>query len=432
MSGAFAELFVSLGIKGSEKTLSVLSSVKTGMGGIRDTSLAAKAAILATIYAIEKMASGSANFGYNIQNLATYLDIGTKSLQQWRYAALQAGISNDEFDRSALSIKQHIKEANAKNHILPDGSAILAQETHFDFSKKFKINDILPALLEFARNKKYSNDVIETILEGWGLTPTEISQAIKGKFSAANLKNADILSGKEIGSLSNTKVEFGLIEQKAKMFMGHFTAEHGEDAVKNLNNMESAFLRIATDLDKISTKIGVFRIIGQAFQGWNQILNSVADDICESRIIDIRNDLENWILPTPEENKKLFSDIQQAAKINLALKQIDNMHPMNDFLDSSKNHLLSGYGEAKTDLSQMFFGKNKNDWQNQLNNLFDYKNIVPSQMPMMNQTGNDVTINQNISFQHPGVDAGRTKSDLESVSRQYVAALRSQQTGRVT
>lgn len=419
MSGAFAELFVSLGIKGSEKTLNVLSTVKTGMGGIRDVSLEAKAAILAAIYALEKMTMGAANSGYEIKSLATYLDIGTKSLQQWRYAALQAGISNQEFDQSAKAVQNNIKQFAASQK-LPTGSDIIAQETHFKFSDKFKVDDIFPKLLEFARNKKYSRENIETILEAWGLTPNEISQAIIGKFTTANLNKAPILKDNELSKLSNITVEWANLEAKVKLFMAHLTAKDGEEAVKNLNHMADSVFRIANDIERISTKLGVFKIFGDALNGWDMLLGGVADAIEGKR--DKNNALENAILPSPGETNKLFSDINSQYKLENSLpKNTPYFDPFENFLGGSINNIFSGF---KSTSENLFSGFKEA--------VFDLNHLVAPSLPSrysLPESKTTNTVNQNITFQHPGIDAHRTKEDI---SKHVIAALRMIPQGRPT
>lgn len=416
MSGAFAELFVSLGIKGSEKTLNVLSSVKTGMGGIRDTSLAAKAAILAAVYALEKMTMGAANTGYDIKTLSTYLDIGTKSLQQWQYAALAAGISNDEFNQSAKAIHQHIKDY-AGGGALPKGSMSLAQETKFKFTNNFKVDDILPKLLEFAKNKKYSRENVENILEGWGLTPTEISKAIEGKFSAANVSSQPFIKESELNSLSNVKVDWDKLEAKVKRFMMHLTAKDGADAVKNLNQMADSFFRIANDIERISTKLGFFKLINDAFSGWDKILGAVADGIEGKR--DRKNDFENWVLPTDEENKKFVEDMRSAYKLN---KIMPNNDPLDNILGSASQSIFSGFKSTTGDLFSGFKEA-----------IFDLNRLVVPSLPSRYSLEEpkkviNNNINQTISFQ-PGTDIDKAKHDI---SRHIVAAIRSADNGRIT
>lgn len=410
-----SELFISLGIKGSEKTLNVLSNVKVGLGNIIDTSLAAKAAILAAVYALEQLTTGAAQDGLELQNLSTYIEVGTKSLQQWRNAALQAGISNKEFDQSAKSIHDRIKDFEGFNHVLPDGSYVFAEETHFDFGKKFKVDDILPKLLEFARNKKYSRSQIEKILEQWGLTPNEISQAILGKFSGANLKNGDILSGKEINKLSNVSIEWGLLENKVKMFIRHLTAKDGEEAVKNLSKMADALFRIANDLERISTKLGVFKLIGTMFHGWDMILGTAADALEGKR--DKKNQLENLLLPSDEENRQLFNDIRKSYQLESGFQKIISMNPIQDFFTQTGKNLLSGFHEFKSDASNF--------------SLFN-NNPTPSRFNLQDNP-NNININQHLTFQNPGTDATKVMDiHSKSVGHAVAQATRNINHSRVT
>ena len=412
-----AELFVSLGIKGSEKTLNVLSNVKVGMGSIIDTSLAAKAAILAVVYALEQLTTGAAQDGAHLKNLSTYLNMSVESLQKWNYAAQQGNISNQEFEQSLGSIQQKIKDFQVK-HTLPDGSYVIAQETGFNFQGKFGINEILPKLLEFSQNKKYSREKIEEILGGWGLTPNEIGAAINGIFSAANLKNAPILKTGEVDTLSRVNVEWKNLETKVKMFVAHLTAKDGEEAVKNLSKMADALFRIANDLERISTKLGLFKLIGTMFHGWDMILGVTADALEGKR--DRTNDLENLILPSNEEAKKNINDLIMLNKAQKYLPTISDplatgLYGLGDFLGSSGKNLYSGFKEAILDLDR-----------------FKLTGPGNSRFSLQEQP-NNIHINQHLTFQNPGTDATKVMDiHSKSVGHAVAQATRNINQSRVT
>ncbi len=409
-----AELFVSLGVKGSEKTLNVFANVRAGIGGIIDTSLAAKAAILAMVYALEQLTTGAAQDGAHLKNLATYLNMSTESLQKWTYAAQQGNVSTQEFEQSLGSIQQKIKDFQVK-HTLPDGSYIFAQETGFDFKKKFGINDLLPKLLEFSQNKKYSREKIEEVLGGWGLTSNEIGAAINGIFNTASLKTAPFLKSGEVNTLSKINVDWKNLETKVKMFIAHLTAKDGEEAVKNISKMADSFFRIANDVERISAKLGVFKILGTMFKGWEMILGVTADALEGKR--DKKNQLENLLLPSPEENKQLFNDILSANKLENVFKTANSMTPISDFFGSTGKNISSGLREAFSDASKF--------------SLFN-NNPTPSRFNLQDHP-NNININQHLTFQNPGTDAAKVMDiHSKSVSHAVAQATRNIGQSRVT
>lgn|GEM_PF-5993611 len=415
----FAELFITLGLKGSEKTLNALSSVKIGLGGIYDTALETKAAIVAVVYALEKLITGAAQDGAHLKNLSTYLNMSVESLQKWNYAAQQGNISNQEFEQSLGSIQQKIKDFQVK-HTLPDGSYVIAQETGFNFQGKFGINEILPKLLEFSQNKKYSREKIEEILAGWGLTPNEIGAAINGIFSAANLKNAPILKSGEIDTLSRVNVEWKNLETKVKMFVAHLTAKDGEEAVKNLSKMADALFRIANDLERISTKLGLFKLIGTMFHGWDMILGTAADALEGKR--DKNNQLENLLLPSDTENNKLFNDILLDYKTQKYLPTLSDplstgLYGLGNFLGATGKNIYSGLKEAVLDLDRFKLTGPGNS----------------SSRFSLQEQPNNIHINQHLTFQNPGTDATKVMDiHSKSVGHAVAQAKRNINQSRVT
>ena len=103
-------MFVSLGVKGADKTIDAFAKVGTGIKNVATESLAAKAGIIGATYALEQFMSNAATRGTDLSNLSTYLGISTKQLQQWQYAAQQAGESGEEFTSSLKSVYDKVAQ----------------------------------------------------------------------------------------------------------------------------------------------------------------------------------------------------------------------------------------------------------------------------------------------------------------------------------
>ena len=383
-----ADLFVTLGVKGSEKTVEAFAKVKSGLGEIASTSLETKAAILGAVYALEQLTAGAAQRGAHLENLAAYLETDTKFLQQWSYAAQQGSISNEEFEGTLVSIQNKIKAYRA-NEALPKGSAIFAQETGFDFTKNFKLEDIFPKLLEFAKNTQYSKENIETILEAWGFTPNEIGAAFKDKFKEANVGAAPFISNKENSQLAKVNVEWENLETKVKMFIGHLTAKDGEEAVNNLSKMADSVFRIANDIERIATKLGIFKLIGESFEGWDTILDFVANKL------EGNKNTQEKSLAAQEQLDNLQQNLENKKRRN----NLENFFPSQ--LNDLKSNIYDNFKRLNVPVENYGF----TDYSQGILKLFD-RSITPP-VPYNQNLGSqpqNININQNLNFQHPGTE----------------------------
>ena len=90
------ELFVNIGIKGTEKTIQALGNVKSGLGAVASTSLEVKAAIIGAIYALERLISTSADMGMSLANFKILFGNSTKELQQFQNAGREVGLTFEE------------------------------------------------------------------------------------------------------------------------------------------------------------------------------------------------------------------------------------------------------------------------------------------------------------------------------------------------
>src|SRR5882672_10104653 len=99
------DLYVNLGIKGSDKTVGQIEDTKKGMGELKSMSLEAKAAILAVAYGFEQMMSQSSRFGTHLSNLSTYLGLPPKILQQYIWAGKQTGIAKEQIEGTFKSLE---------------------------------------------------------------------------------------------------------------------------------------------------------------------------------------------------------------------------------------------------------------------------------------------------------------------------------------
>lgn len=277
---SIGEFFVNLGVKGSEKTLGALTSVKTGISGLADVSLEAKAAILATVYALERLMSGTAKTGTNISNFNSLTGISGKTLQQYQYAAAQVGISNEEMASSFKSV-QNVMTAMRFNKGAPEGMAMLtgALGGKFDPNRaKTDTEYVMKKLQEYFNIEK---DIGKRNLVGksFGLGEGTMAAMSRNAFKPETLSKAPVFSDKEVSQLDRVNAAFSNLGIKVQMAVGHFTALHGGQLVKDLTIIVDKVIHLTTAFIKMADTIKLFEGIGKIFEGWAKIFEVITDGV---------------------------------------------------------------------------------------------------------------------------------------------------------
>lgn len=290
-----ADLWVSLGIRGSEKTVSSLSNVNKGLGEIASTSLAVKAAVLGAIYGLERLLSHSANQGLSLSNFATITGESTKQLQQWQYAAQQAGASAEEFNASFKGIREHLTDIKF-NEGIQKYAGVLSQAVGFDINKAKDAKTgeyyVLGQLQKLAHTGM-EKAVIERIAKAFGVNSENMLAGLfKGVYNEKNFSKAPFYDDKEIKKLSEAKIAMLNLSQSIDMAFGRFFSKYAPQFIAGMQPIIASVVRLSEAFVKIGDQLGIFKYITEAFKGWEIILTNVV------KLIEKINP------GTPEQKKK--------------------------------------------------------------------------------------------------------------------------------
>lgn len=259
-----AELFVGLGVKGADQAGKALGGVKTGLGEVKSMSLEAKAAIVGVVYALERMMTQSAQMGTGLLNFNQLTGIGAKELQQWQYAARQAGVSADEMTGSLKAVQ------NSMTNMLlgkgaPEGMAMLANKVGFDPARARDTLYVMQQLQKFAQS--VPKDVGNNMLKSFGLGEGTISAMRRNVFTPDTFAKAPVYGDKEVSQLDKVNVAWGNLGQKIQMAFGHFTSKHGMELVADLSKITTEVVKLADALTTLAEKSKVFAFIGKLIEG---------------------------------------------------------------------------------------------------------------------------------------------------------------------
>lgn len=271
------ELFVNLGIKGTEKTVGALGSVKKGLGEVSSMSLEAKAGILAVLYGLEQMAAASGATGTGLTNFAALTGLSMKSLQQWEYAARQAGVSSEEFTGSLKAVQ------NSMSNMLlgkgaPEGMQMVAKAVGgIDINKVRDTYYMMGKLQEAAQ--KLPKDVGNNMLKSFGLSEGVIAAMRRNSFNPETMQKAPKYSDKEIDSLNKSNIAWSNLGQKIEMAFGHFNAKHGQTIVNDISKITDKVFILVEAFSRLADKLKVFSVIGKVFEGWGLIFDAVGSGV---------------------------------------------------------------------------------------------------------------------------------------------------------
>ncbi len=270
------DLFLTIGLKGNEKTISALKDTKVQISDIGSNALAAKAAIIGMMYGLERLMSNSAATGNGLLQFATYTGLSADALQKWQFAARQAGVTSDELTGSVKGVQdQMINMLLGKSH--PEGFSLVANKVGLDQNRLRDTFYVLGQLQKYAQ--VVPADIGNIALKSFGITEGTINAMRRGMFNEKVFAKAPLYSQGEIGTLSKVGVEWSNLGQRIEMAMGHLTSKHGLKLVGEISQITTQILKLVDALTTLAEKIKIFELIGMAFQGWGMILGLITDGL---------------------------------------------------------------------------------------------------------------------------------------------------------
>ena len=261
------EMFLNLGIKGTQATLGALNYVKTSIGEIGSMSFTAKAGIVGMFYAIQQFTATSAQAGTNITNFTNLIGISGQTLQQYQYAAAQVGISNDEMAGTFKNVQQ-VMTTMRFGKGAPEGMAMLMQTlnaagSNFDPNRaKTDTEYVMRKLQEYANLEK---DISKRnlVMKSFGAGENVISAMSRNTFSSANLAKAPTFSDREVSQLDKINAAWIRLGIQIKMAVGQFNAKYGMELTNSISNIIVKIEKLVMALMHIAEKFHLFEIFGK-------------------------------------------------------------------------------------------------------------------------------------------------------------------------
>lgn len=385
------ELFVNLGVKGSEKTLGALTGVKKGLGEAKSMSIEAKAAIVGAVYALERLFAASGAMGTSLTNFNALTGLSAKQLQQWQYAARQAGVANEEFTGSIKSVQ------NSMTNMLlgkgaPEGLAMVAQKVGFDPKRARDTFYVLEQLQKFARSAPA--DVGNSVLKSFGLGEGTIAAMRRNAFTPDVMSKAPTYNDSQIQALDKANIAWSNLGSKIEMAVGKFNAKHGLQLVRDISMVTDQVLKLIEAFVGLADKLKIFSVIGKVFEGWTSIFKGVSEGV------------EG--LSTPKKREELGKDVMGFFK-----EMPGVFKAMSEDLFGAPEVAPSGAGGATIVMPK---GKGIPSAS---------RSAAPQVPPLQLSPGStqNINVNQNLNFQHDGKEHKKTSDSVKKATqdafRQY-------------
>lgn len=368
------ELFLNLGVKGTEKTVGALTDVKKGLSETASMSLEAKAGIVGAIYAFEQLMAASGRAGTDLSNFNAVTGVSVQMLQQYQYAGRQVGISNETVAGSFKTL-QMAMEGAAIGKAPPAGMAQLAK-TVGGIKEDYKELAAHPEkLLQYAQ--KYAQlekniPLRNQVLKSFGLDDSMVAGLAKNAFRPDVMSKAPTYSDGEVAKLDKARAAWANLGNSIEMAIGHFNAKHGNEMVNDISKITGQVIKMVESFLKLAEVLHLFEHISEVFEGWGKIFEGVTHEVKA-----VTGDKQGVMHGLLSEAKSIGSGAYDAAKG--ALMTVGDLLP--------KTSLAPDMVSPK---APMTLGSTRNQ-------------------------NNNVNVTNN--FSHPGVDPKKTESSSKKAIR---------------
>ena len=422
------ELFVSLGIKGGDKTLDTLGKTSDGMGKIRDLSFEAKAAIVAAAYALEKLFSASGQHALGLENLAAGLDTSKRVLQEYEYVARQAGSSNEELASTFDALSRMSENIQIDPNATPQGFAYMQGVLEkagkaFPWEGKYSVNaagahpeqwfQASQDYLKIEPDKQLGKKIVSGII---GNSPALFKALSEGKFVPEEFAKGHYLSDKEIGANDQNRQRIENMKDALGTAFEKLEAKFGPALLKQLDEILPKFIQLVTAFSKlIADTPAVVKTLGMIFDGWKEIfdeLNLIMKTFMEHPTTGTAKFESGGLAPLPTDEKgqpktdfDRFKDIITSAGLG------------NDSLASFLWDFLS---KKRFDVAPAGHPAVAPGTPSQGENPVPPHLTSPApkvQPPPQASTGHQIEVNQTLAFAHTGQDTQRVSYDIKKAVR---------------
>lgn len=271
MALSVGEFFLDIGIKGADKTVNAIGTVKGSLQEAKSMSLEMKAALFGLLYGFEKLTSHALHVGQSLTNFNTLTGIATDTLQRYQYVAGEAGASTQELDAAFKGVQNSIATLQVERTV-PPWMARMGNFMAEHGKSKINVNELIgPNGTEYLfrwyqefLNLPIAAQVKKKLMEGSGIGGENVLAAMmRNKFTPENLAKAPTLSNNEVDVLNRTQEAWYRLGKSMEFAFSHFTARHGAELARDIGKLIPPVIHLVEALDKLATKLHAFDFLAK-------------------------------------------------------------------------------------------------------------------------------------------------------------------------
>lgn len=262
------ELFVEIGIKGDNKVAQALSGIKNGLMDVSAQGLAAKAAIVGAIYALERMTVASGKFGNNLVNFKALTGIDTTKTQQWGEFFRKNGADFEDATSMLLASQKALTQIQ-RGEGMPSGLARISAETHTNLLAHLQDPVyVADTIRKYLLTTKDSIGMANVNAQSFGLSEGAISAIRRGGNEDIYSIRKNIPSEAELNRLSNVYKAWSNIDKMFLNLRNTLTSKYGMDFIQALEKAIESFIKVLPQIEKgFKNVLSIIKDIKEAVKG---------------------------------------------------------------------------------------------------------------------------------------------------------------------
>lgn len=260
-----AELFVDLGINGSEKAVTALAGIKQALTDVATTVGVVTTSLAGAIYAFEKLTNQSNQTGFGLSQFEKATGLSANTLQRWQQLGLNSGVAADEVTKSVRNL-QNIMFQMVAGGKAPEGIAFLQQELAklgkpIDTARFRDVYYMMGKLREFARESHLPPDFKKHVLDSFGLGD-DFQQALKtSTFDLAKADPRRMYSENQLQTLTDLHNRWMKLIDEIQHSVGKLNVRFGPGIVTDIEKLAHALIDLANALGELNEQIGVLKFL---------------------------------------------------------------------------------------------------------------------------------------------------------------------------
>ena len=261
-----AQLFVELGVIGTTKTTQALKSVRDDLTDVSMQGLAAKAAVLGVVYALEQMVTSGLKAGANLTMFSRFTGMDPIWLQKWQELMRGVGVSAEDTESSIEGLQKVMGEMSAGQGAPKGLQAIyLAMQQMgrpIDMARFQKDMKYAMSVLRDYATHSADSDVMKNMWLGSIFGSKSFIAGIKSvKDSLDSIRPSRILDAKELATLNKGSVAWSDFLRDFDMLKEHLSARYAISFISNLDEAVQEIQSLADAFEKLNPFLKTFLLV---------------------------------------------------------------------------------------------------------------------------------------------------------------------------